>query len=249
MVDEVELVPVVDVVVVVLVLGLGFVVVVEVVVVVVVDDGDEFPPMRSPTDDPVPPWPKIEDSGFPASNSTAVTKSNATRNTTPAVPAMAFHVKRRGVAGANDAVVWIRRVAADPPPAVTSSGAVRSTACDDVSIWVVSSTAPVVAPDATCSVGAAEDWSTSVRASPPTAVDPSLRSTESSGARTTACLIASWPRSSDWATMAVPNVAAADPMATPTTVPLTPKADAMSAARTAPAAEARIWRSENFTGE
>jgi hypothetical protein len=31
-------------------------------------------------------------------------------------------------------------------------------------------------------------------------------------------------------------------------VPLTPKADAITAARTAPTTEARIWRIENFTG-
>jgi len=85
--------------------------------------------------------------------------------------------------------------------------------------------------------------------SPPTAVDPSLRRTESSGARTTTCLTASCPRSIDCATKAVPIVAATEPMATPTTVPLTPKVDAMSAAMTAPAAEARIWRTENFTDE
>ena len=76
---------------------------------------------------------------------------------------------------------------------------------------------------------------------------PSLRSTEVSGTRTTTCLTALWPRSIDWATSAVPVVAAAEPMATPTMVPLTPKPDAMTAASTAPAAEARIWRSENFT--
>jgi hypothetical protein len=42
-------------------------------------------------------------------------------------------------------------------------------------------------------------------------------------------------------------VAAAEPMATPTIVPFTPKTDAMRAAHTAPAVEARIWRIENFT--
>ena len=36
-------------------------------------------------------------------------------------------------------------------------------------------------------------------------------------------------------------------MATPMIVPLTPKVDAMTAAMTAPTAEARIWRTENFT--
>ena len=74
-------------------------------------------------------------------------------------------------------------------------------------------------------------------------------SAASSGARTTTCLTASCPRSIDCATSAVPIVAAAEPMATPTMVPLTPKADAISAARTAPATEARIWRNENFTGD
>ncbi len=42
-------------------------------------------------------------------------------------------------------------------------------------------------------------------------------------------------------------VAAAEPIATPMIVPLTPKAEAIRAAITAPAAEARIWRTENFT--
>ena len=70
---------------------------------------------------------------------------------------------------------------------------------------------------------------------------------EDSGARTATCLTASWPRSIDCATKAVPKVAAAEPMATPMIVPLTPKVDATSAAMTAPAVDARIWRSENFT--
>ena len=51
-----------------------------------------------------------------------------------------------------------------------------------------------------------------------------------SGARTTTCLTAWWPRSIDCATKAVAMVAAAEPMATPTMVPLTPKIDAMTAA-------------------
>src|ERR1700679_2517654 len=51
----------------------------------------------------------------------------------------------------------------------------------------------------------------------------------------------------DCATSAVPMVAAADPMATPTMVPLTPKNDAMLAATTAPVAEARTCRMEMCT--
>lgn len=44
-------------------------------------------------------------------------------------------------------------------------------------------------------------------------------------------------------------VAAMEPMATPMIVPATPKLDAIRAATTAPAAEARICRKENFTPE
>ena len=112
------------------------------------------------------------------------------------------------------------------------------------SISTVSAPAPAVGP---ASVGA-DEASTDDAASPPVPVAPSLRrSVDDSGARTTTCLTASCPRSMDWATRAVPRVATADPMATPMIVPLTPKTDAMTAAITAPAAEARIWRNENFT--
>ena len=94
----------------------------------------------------------------------------------------------------------------------------------------------------------AEDASTDDVDGPLVAVPPSLRSNiEVSGARTATCLTASWPRSIDCATKAVPMVAAAEPIATPTIVPLTPKVEATRAAMTAPAVEARIWRSENFT--
>ncbi len=86
---------------------------------------------------------------------------------------------------------------------------------------------------------------------PPAApVPPTRRSSVEagpSGTRTTACLTASCPRSIDCDTNAVPRVAAIEPIATPTIVPVTPKLDAMSAAITAPAAEARICRKENFT--
>jgi len=68
-----------------------------------------------------------------------------------------------------------------------------------------------------------------------------------SGTRTTACLTAFWPRSIDCDTKVVPKVAAIEPIATPTIVPVTPKLDAINAAITAPAAEARICRKENFT--
>jgi hypothetical protein len=77
---------------------------------------------------------------------------------------------------------------------------------------------------------------------PAVVVPPSRRSNELSGTRTTTCLTALFVRSIDWTTRAVPVVAAMEPMATPTMVPLTPKMDAMTADNTAPAAEARICR-------
>ena len=138
---------------------------------------------------------------------------------------------RRSVAGASAAAEISRR-------SVSPTGA----AADSIS--TVSAPAPAVGP---ASVGT-DEASTDDAASPLAPVAPSLRrSVDDSGARTTTCLTASWPRSMDWATRAVPRVATADPMATPMIVPLTPKIDAMSAAITAPAAEARIWRTENFT--
>ena len=197
---------------------------------------------------PVPAWPKMDDSGLPAISSTPVTTKSATRKTTPAVPAMAFQVKRRAATGAAEAEDSSRWVSGVPATAVASSCSVRSAGEPDASIRAVSSVAPEVAADGTASVGV-DDPCTLARVSPPTAVAPSLRRTESSGARTTTCLTASCPRSIDCATNAVPIVAATEPMATPTTVPLTPKADAIRAARTAPTAEARIWRIENFTDD
>ena len=86
--------------------------------------------------------------------------------------------------------------------------------------------------------------------SPLVPVPPNRRSkvdAEESGTRSATCFTAWWPRSIDCAMNAVPMVAAAEPIATPMIVPLTPKAEAISAAITAPAAEARIWRTENFT--
>jgi hypothetical protein len=94
---------------------------------------------------------------------------------------------------------------------------------------------------AVSSVGA-EDCPGVDSVTPAVVVPPRRRSNELSGARTTTCLTALFVRSIDWKTRAVPVVAAMEPMATPTMVPLTPKMDAMTADSTAPAAEARICR-------
>lgn len=111
--------------------------------------------------------------------------------------------------------------------------------------WIVSSPLTRDSPDEETSFLRAETDSASASASaseePLARVEPSRRkSVDDSGARTTTCFTASWPRSIDCATNAVAIVATADPMATPMIVPVTPKVDAMSAAVTAPVTDARI---------
>ena len=196
---------------------------------------------------PVPAFPKIDANGLPEMSSTAVMNMSASTNTMAAVPAMAGQEKRRegpragriGVVVASRCSVRGASVAAE-----ISRRSVAPTGAAVDSISTVSAPAPAVGP---ASVGT-DEASTDDAASPPVPVAPSLRrSVDDSGARTTTCLTASCPRSMDWATRAVPRVATADPMATPMIVPLTPKTDAMTAAITAPVAEARIWRTENFT--
>ena len=190
--------------------------------------------------------PKMAASGFPEISSTAVMNKSAMTNTTAAVPAMTRHENRvdpPAVAG---------RRPGDGPSGVASAPGCSAT--DAARRWVSSGGAPAEAisavgscTEATASVGA-EAASTSAPLARAIPVDPRRRSSgEESGARTTTCRTASCPRSIDWATRAVPIVAAIEPMATPMTVPLTPKLDAMRAAMTAPEAEARIWRTENFT--
>ena len=104
-----------------------------------------------------------------------------------------------------------------------STRCVSSTGAAGECISTVSSEPPEVPG---VSVGA--DAASTEASDPPLApVAPSLRrSAEVSGTLTTACLTTLWPRSIDWATNAVPVVAAAEPMATPMMVPFTPKADA-----------------------
>ncbi len=182
---------------------------------------------------PVSDPPNIADNGLPEISSTAVMNMSASTNTMTAVPAMAPQEKRRVPgrrAGGCGGVVVARRRSVSPSCAAGAS--IRA----------------VSVPDRpTTSVGA-DASPTEDAASPLAPVPPSLRnSVDGSGARTTTCFTARWPCSIDWATNAVAMVAAAEPIATPTMVPLTPKLDAMTAAITAPAAEARIWRIENFT--
>ena len=192
-----------------------------------------------PSEVPVSAPPKIVDRGLPEISSIAVTSSSARTNTMATVPAMARQEKPGGVLLAavgrvvDDVVACTRWVAGVP-----------------VAISIVSGAAAPFGPDCpTTSVGADDaSASTDDAAGPLVPVPPSRRSkVELSGARTATCLTTWWPRSIDWAMKAVAMVAAAEPMATPTIVPFTPKTDAMTAAHTAPAVEARIWRIENFT--
>ena len=189
-------------------------------------------------------FPKIAASGFPEISSIAVMNISAITNTMAAVPAMVVHRNRRGLpdrpggrAGCIGRVVAsMRSVAGASATAEISRCWVSWAGAADDAISAVSAPAPGdVDP-----VGPG-DTSAGEPPAPPVPVPPSLRSNgDDPGARTTTCLTASWPRSMDCATNAVAKVAAAEPMATPTMVPLTPKLDAMIAAMTAPAAEARI---------
>ncbi len=83
----------VDAVVLVLVVVLVVVLVLVVVEVVVVGAGVGTKRFFNVGPEPAPP--KIDDSGFPATSSTAVMNTRASRKTTPAVPASAFHVNWR----------------------------------------------------------------------------------------------------------------------------------------------------------
>ena len=213
---------------------------------VTVGDGDGVKMFL--TDGPLPAFPKISASGLPEMSSMAVMNNSAITNTTAAVPAMVVQRKVRGLpdpatfpdSRMGRVVASIRRGAGT---SVTAEISRRSVPSADDAIPTSSAPGPGVTVD---SVGAGDASPGAPSALVP--VPPSLRSNGvDSGARTTTCLTACWPRSMDCATNAVPKVAAADPIATPTMVPLTPKLDAMIAAMTAPAAEAKIWRMENFT--
>ena len=203
---------------------------------------------------PVSAPPKIADRGLPEISSTAVMNSSARTNTMATVPAMARQenpcgvVRRAMCVGVGVVVARRRWVAGVSAVAEISRRSVSPAGAAVDAISTVSGALPPCGSDRpTTSVGA-EDASTEDVDGPLAPVPPSLRNkVEVSGARTATCLTAWWPRSIDCATKAVAMVAAAEPMATPTMVPLTPKTDAMTAAHTAPAVEARIWRIENFT--
>ncbi len=224
---------------------------VDVVEVVVGEAGGGL--MRLFTDVPVSDPPKMADNGLPDISSIAVISSSASTKTITAATAIVCHENRRpaaaerGPAGGSGRVEACRRsVAGASVTAEISRRSVCPTGAAVDAISTVSAPASSVGDVWPISRVGADD--VEPRVSPDAPVPPSRRSSNAvSGALTTTCLTASCPRSIDWATKAVPMVAAADPIATPTMVPLTPKVDAMTAAITAPAVEARIWRNENFT--
>ena len=198
---------------------------------------------------PVSAPPKIADRGLPEISSTAVMNSSARTNTMATVPAMARQenpcgvVRRAGVVRTDDDVACRRCVAGLSVVAEISRRSVSAAgAADDVISTVSGSLAPFAPDCPTSSVGADDASGSTEDADAPLAPVPPRRrnKVELSGARTATCLTTWWPRSIDCATKAVAMVAAAEPMATPTIVPFTPKTDAMRAAHTAPTVEARI---------
>jgi hypothetical protein len=210
----------------------------------------------------------VKTEGLFAISSTAVTKPSARRKTTAAVPANTFHEKRLTLASSAVAAVATPSPPVTPTTpapsntAVGSSGTVSagnrsvtgasasgagtaafSVAFTNAAAGSISVVSSPTAPTTSVVSGSLGPPSTEDVAPPAAPVPPTRRSRVDvgpSGTRTTACLTTFCPRSIDWATNAVPMVAAIEPIATPTIVPVTPKVEAMSAAITAPAAEARI---------
>jgi hypothetical protein len=233
----------------VVVLELGFVVdvvvdvdvVVEVVVevVVVVGAGSVVVGLFSKilsTVVPPPPWPKRSASGRPAMSSTTVTKRSEKTNTPNAARATTGQrmPPERATAGSMES----------GSPGGTGGGAVEG------SCWVTASPEALASPVASglaaalvaVSSAGTEDSPDVDSVTPAVVVPPNRRSNEVSGALTTTCLTALFVFSMDWKTRAVPVVAAMEPIATPTIVPLTPKMDATMADSTAPTALAKICR-------
>jgi hypothetical protein len=205
------------------------VVVVGVVVVVVVGTGRvgagvlKTPPTVVPLEWP----PKRSANGRPAMSSIPVTRSSEKTNTPSATAAtMDQRSPDRGGVG------------------LGSTSGVGAVSCSVGDGMVSAATAPSawVALVAVSSVSA-EEPEGSASVTPAAVVPPNRRrSFVVSGTRTTTCLTAWFVRSIDWTSSAVPVVAATEPMATPTMVPLTPKMEAITADNTAPPAEARICR-------
>jgi hypothetical protein len=193
---------------------------------------------------PPPPLPKRSARGRPAMSSTTVTKRSDTTKT----PNTARATTGQLMAPDRDAPGSVGSVG--------SGGSGGSGGSEgDAICWVTAGSADTVGAGpwgtaaalvAACSVGA-EDSPGLDSVTPAASVPPKRRSNELSGALTTTCLTALRVRSIDWKASAVPVVAAIEPIATPTTVPFTPKTDATMAASTAPTADARICRKENFT--
>jgi hypothetical protein len=170
---------------------------------------------------PPPWWPNKSASGWPAINSTTVTKSNEKTNTATTTPATTGHRSPEPIGGATSASATSSRCG------ITGGAELSTGAVSSVGPALVDGGSPTVSDCVT----------------PAALVPPSrLSNREPSGTRTTACFTAVRVLSIDWKSNAVPTVAATEPMATPTMVPFTPKMEAMTADRTAPPAEARICR-------
>ena len=128
-----------------------------------------------------------------------------------------------------------RRPMRDAPSGSGTSWRDEITGGAEVSACAVSSVCPALVEGGSPAVS---DCVTPAALVPPSR----LSNPVPSGARTTTCFTAVRVRSIDWKSIAVPTVAATEPMATPTMVPFTPKIEATTADRTAPPAEAKICR-------
>ena len=190
-----------------------------VVVVVVVGGGDVVAGVSKIFSTVVPPpaWPKRSAKGRPAMSSTTVTNRRETTKTTTTTPTVCGHGSVvREVTRGTDRGVCRSLVSTVPSALAVAAALVAGSSC-------------------TADPGDGPELVT-----PEVFVPPSRRTKALSGTRTTTCLTALLVRSIDWKTRAVPVVAAMEPIATPTMVPLTPKMEAMTADSTAPAAEAAI---------
>ncbi len=151
----------------------------------------------------------MADSGFPEISSIAVMNRRAITNTMAAVPAMVCQLNDRRAPGRPSPVGpagCIGRVVASIR---SVAGALRPGGRDLEAIGLLGRS-PSTPPRRPCrrtgdadGVGDGEH-PPDESASPVATVAPSLRSSgDESGARTTTCLTACWPRSIDWATNAV----------------------------------------------
>jgi hypothetical protein len=220
-----------------------------------------------------------EDSGCPATSSTTVTAASATAKTTAADSATARQLERRRarpgpplspsrprraaalpvLLEATNRTSPVSRLAPAPVPSA-ASGAARSPAGAPPGAPPGAARSPPAVPAAPVSPrpAAGDETETSTaddsEAAPVTVPDgsvlgPRCRNGTGPPPFTTTWRTALWVRSIQSPTRALALVATMLPIATPMTVPFTPKVDAITAEATAPHAEAAICIGLSFMAE